>query len=75
MIIAIQGGFDITINNGTFKDSYTLESNHIGLFVPSKHWLELKNFKPNSIVLVFTSTHFEESDYIRDFEEFESITQ
>lgn len=69
-IVALSGSFDVDLNcNGTeFK--FTLNRSYYGLFVPEFTWRTLSNFSTNSLALVLASTVYEESDYIRDFNEF-----
>jgi dTDP-4-dehydrorhamnose 3,5-epimerase-like enzyme len=69
-IIALSGSFDVVIDDGREKRSFTLNRSYYGLYVPQGLWREMENFSTNSLALEFASTHFDEKDYIYDYEEF-----
>ena len=48
----------------------TLNKPDEGLLIPNGYWRELDNFSSGGICLVLASDVFEESDYIRNFDEF-----
>ncbi len=66
-IIALSGSLDIEINDGETTQRYHLNRSYYGLFVPSGLWRYMDNFSTNSVVLVVSSTNYDENDYIRDF--------
>jgi hypothetical protein len=47
-----------------------LNKPNIGLHIPTGIWRELENFSSGAVCLVLASDVFEESDYIRDYNEF-----
>lgn len=69
-IIALSGSFDVVLHNGLEELRFSLNRSYYGLYVPSKHWRTLENFSTNSLALIVTDKIYEESDYIRDFNEF-----
>lgn len=69
-IIALSGSFDVVIDDGNEKRSFTLNRSYYGLYVPQGLWREMENFSTNSLALEFASTHYDEADYIYDYEEF-----
>lgn len=69
-IIALSGSFDVVLHNGLEELRFSLNRSYYGLYVPSKHWRKLENFSTNSLALIVTDKIYEESDYIRDFNEF-----
>ena len=72
-IIALSGSFDVITHNGEEFEKFTLNRSFRGLYVPSMTWRELTNFSTNAVVLVLSSTSFDESDYIVDFEQFRAL--
>jgi len=72
-IVALSGSFDVIIHNGNNEQKYFLNRSYYGLYVPNMLWRSLENFSTNSLALVLSSTTYEESDYIRNFEYFNSI--
>lgn len=69
-IIALSGSFDVVLDNGIEKQTFSLNRSYYGLYVPKGMWRHMLNFSTNSLALVLASTKFDEKDYIRDYEEF-----
>lgn len=69
-IISLSGSVDVVIDNGEYKTIYVLNRSYFGLYVPPMHWRQMINFSTNSIVLVLSSSFYNENDYIRDYAEF-----
>ena len=69
-IIALSGSFDVVVDDGTQKKSFTLNRSYYGLYVPAGFWREIINFSTNSLALEFGSTHYDPNDYIRDYNVF-----
>ena len=69
-LIALSGSFDVVLNDGTEKQIITLNKPFEGLLINPGIWRELNNFSSGSVCLVIASAVFDESDYIREFEDF-----
>ena len=69
-IEALSGSFDVVLDNGIEKKTYTLNRSYYGLYVPKGIWREMTDFSTNSLALLLASTPYEASDYIRDYNEF-----
>ena len=69
-IVALSGSFDVVLDDGKEKKSFTLNRSYYGLYVPKGLWREMENFSTNSFALVLSSTHYDVNDYIRDYDEF-----
>jgi dTDP-4-dehydrorhamnose 3,5-epimerase-like enzyme len=69
-IIAASGSFDVVLEAGDERQHYFLNRSYRGLYVPLMTWRELENFSSGSVCLVLASELFEESDYIRDHDEY-----
>jgi len=70
-IIALSGSFDVMIDAGNGrKKRFSLNRSYFGLFIPKGTWRSLENFSTNSLALVLASTTFDETDYIRNYDEF-----
>lgn len=69
-IIALSGSFDVIIDDGREKKTYSLNRSYYGLYVPKGLWREMNNFSTNSLALVLASTPYKETDYIRDYNVF-----
>lgn len=71
LVIAASGSFDVTLDDGNVKRTFSLNRPYQGLLVVPGIWRELNNFSSGSVCLVLASMRYEEADYIRDYEEFE----
>lgn len=69
-IIALSGSFDIVVDDGKEKRTFTLNRSYYGLYVPAGLWREMENFSTNSLALEFGSMHYDPEDYIRDYDMF-----
>ena len=72
-VVALSGAFDVIVDDGHQKKSFTLNRSYYGLFIPAGLWREMGNFSTNSLALVFGSEHFSKEDYIRDYELFKTM--
>jgi len=69
-IVALSGSFDVAIDDGKEKKTYSLNRSYYGLYVPKMLWRTLENFSTNSLCLVIASEQYDENDYIIDYKEF-----
>ena len=69
-IISLSGSFDVILDDGQEKRTFTLNRSYYGLYIPKGMWRVLDNFSTNSVALVMASTCYDEDDYIRDYDEF-----
>jgi len=70
LIIALSGSFDVVVDNGQNKQTYSLNRSYYGLYLSKGIWRQMENFSTNSLALVLSSTHFDADDYIYDYEEY-----
>jgi dTDP-4-dehydrorhamnose 3,5-epimerase-like enzyme len=69
-IIALSGSFDVVVDDGKNKKVYSLNRSYYGLYIPNGLWRQMENFSTNSLAVVLSSTKYEESDYIRNYDLF-----
>ena len=70
LIVAASGSFDVTLDDGNVKRTFTLNRPYQGLLVVPGIWRDLNNFSAGSVCLVLASEKYDENDYIRHYEEF-----
>lgn len=70
LIVAASGSFDVTLDDGNVKRTFTLNRPYQGLLVVPGIWRDLNNFSAGSVCLVLASEKYNESDYIRDYNDF-----
>lgn len=69
-IVALSGSFNVVLDDGMEKKTFTLNRSYYGLYVPKGLWREMENFSTNSLALILSSTDYGANDYIRDYDEF-----
>ncbi len=69
-VISLSGSFDVMVDDGQNKKTFTLNRSYYGLYVPAGLWRTIANFSTNSLALEFGSEHYNENDYIRNYNEF-----
>jgi len=72
-IIALSGSFDLVVSDGDRSERFQLNRSYNGIYVPPMIWRKLDNFSTNSFCLVLASDAYDESGYLRNFEEFRAI--
>lgn len=71
LIVATSGSFEVLLDDGINKKIVRLYQPNYGLLVVPGIWRELFEFSSGSVCLVLASTEYDESDYIRDYPEFQ----
>lgn len=70
ILVCIHGSCKIRLDNGREKKVVALEKPYEGLYVANNMWREMFDFSPDAVLMVFASEIYDESDYIRDYDEF-----
>lgn len=74
LMVALAGSFDVVLDDGREARRFTLNRPHRALYVPAGIWRTLDNFSGGAVCLVLTSERYSEADYVRNYEEFKSLT-
>ncbi len=70
VIIALSGSFEVILDDGDSKKRIMLNKPNQGLYIPTNIWREIDNFSSGAICLVLASNNYDESEYIRDYNQF-----
>ena len=70
IIIALAGSFDVELDDGKNRKTFSLNRPYEGLYICPGIWRELKNFSSGSVCLVLASNLYSEDDYYRDYNQF-----
>lgn len=73
--VCISGSCEMLFDNGEVKETITMCSSSTGVFIPPMIWHEMFNFSEDCIFLVFSSDVYDESDYIRNYQDFLKVVQ
>lgn len=73
LIVAASGSFDVQLDDGKIKRTISLNRPNYGLYIKPGIWRELVNFSSGSVLLVLASECYLESDYLREYQEFQTF--
>ena len=68
--VAVSGSCDIILDDGKTQVSVSVDEPSRGLLIGPGVWRVMKNFTSACVLLVFADAHYDEADYIRDYNEF-----
>lgn len=71
VLIAIHGSVKILIKTPYEEDNIELNNPSEGLYIGPMIWREMYDFSNDAVLLVLASHEYDESDYIRDYGEYE----
>lgn len=69
-LIAASGSFEVFVDDGNAKRTIQLNRPFYGLHVPPGIWAAEQSFSSGSVCLVLASAPYDESDYIRNYEDY-----
>ncbi|MBA6420848.1 FdtA/QdtA family cupin domain-containing protein [Pseudomonas sp. 5Ae-yellow] len=69
-LIAVNGSCSVTLDDGNQKTTYSLNQPNKGLLQDALVWGAMHDFSPDCVLLVLASEHYDDADYIRDYEQF-----
>lgn len=70
IVIAISGSFNVHLENGVHRQTFSLSRPNQGLLIGPMTWREIDNFSGGAVCLVLASMLYDEADYIRDYNQF-----
>jgi hypothetical protein len=70
MLIAVSGSFTVNLDDGKKRRSFLLNHPYEGLIIPTGLWRTLDDFSSGAVCLALASQPYDESDYIRSYDDF-----
>ncbi|MBK2026286.1 FdtA/QdtA family cupin domain-containing protein [Francisella philomiragia] len=70
VLICVSGSCKILVDDGNSKEDILLDSPDIGLLISGLVWREMYGFSSDCVLMVLASELYDESDYIRDYDDF-----
>lgn len=68
--ICVRGSCVFVVDDGEKREEIKLDNPNQGLYIENLIWREIKNFTEDCILVVLASEHYDENDYIRDYDKF-----
>lgn len=75
VMVCLKGSCRVVLDNGSTKEQVILESPNKGLLIDNMLWHEMHDFSADCVLLVLANEHYDESDYIRDYDDFLKVTR
>lgn len=75
ILVCIHGSCKVKLDNGKETKVIPLERPYEGLYISNDIWREMYDFSPDAVLMVLASEIYDESDYIRDYDEFIKFVQ
>ena len=69
-LVAVNGSCKVTLDNGKEKETFDLNKPNLGLFQDALIWGTMHDFSSDCVLMVLADEHYDESDYIRDYDKF-----
>lgn len=70
--ICVAGKCRMVLDDGANREEVWLDCPTKGLVIEDMVWREMHDFSKDCVLLVLASQHYDESDYIRDYDDFQN---
>ena len=71
--VCVTGKCRMVLDDGHQREEVWLDSPTKGLLIGDLVWREMHDFSPDCVLLVLASEFYNESDYLRSYEEFKKV--
>ena len=75
IVVCVTGKCRMILDDSKVRQEIWLDSPTKGLLISDLVWREMHDFSQDCVLLVLASEHYDESDYIRDYEDFIKIAR
>lgn len=71
LAVCVSGKCRMILDDGKVKEEVWLDSPEKAIHIGSMIWREMHDFSSDCVLLVLASDYYDESDYIRDYKDFQ----
>lgn len=75
VVFALSGSFRLKVDDGVEKSEFWLRNPRQGVLIDRLIWREMDSFSQGTVCMVLASHPYDESDYIRDYDDFTSLAE
>ena len=68
--VCVAGSCTMLLDDGHTKEEVLMDSPNKGTLIEPLVWHEMRDFTEDCVLLLLASEHYDESDYIRDYDDF-----
>lgn len=74
VLVNVAGSSKVLVKDGLGNErEYVLDRAHSGIYIPNMIWKDMYDFSQDSILLVLASELYDNSEYIRDYDEYTRV--
>lgn len=71
VLINVSGKSKVRIKDGEGNEAiFCLNRPHTGIYLPKMIWKDMYDFSQDSVLIVLASEHYDNEEYIRDYDQF-----
>jgi dTDP-4-dehydrorhamnose 3,5-epimerase-like enzyme len=70
LAVCVKGSCTMVLDDGRSRRSIVLDRPNRGVTIGPMIWREMCDFSPDAVLMVLADQHYDEADYIRDYEMF-----
>lgn len=70
VLINVAGKSKVRITDGSEEFIVDLDKPMMGVYIPKMIWKDMYDFSEDSVLLVLASTHYDGTEYIRNYDEY-----
>lgn len=71
-LIAVKGSVHVVADDGTNREEFILDKPSLGIHLPPMTWGIQYRYSHDAVLMVCASHYYDDADYIRNYEEFQS---
>jgi hypothetical protein len=75
VVFALSGSFRMTVDDGRKRQEHYLRNPRKGIYMSRLVWREIDQFSQGAVCMVLASHAFDETDYLRDYDEFLAVVR
>ena len=75
VLINVAGTSKVRVMDGKEEVIVELNKPRMGLYIPNMLWKDMYDFSEDSVLFVLASEHFDESEYIRNYDDYVRMMQ
>ena len=73
--VCVSGSCVMDLDDGAARETFVLDRPDVALEIGPMIWREMSDFSPDAVLLVLASKHYDDSDYIRDYDVFVALAR
>lgn len=70
ILFCVHGSCKVLLDDGCTKETVLLNKPYEGLYIENDIWREMYDFSEDAVLMVLASEHYNEDDYIRNYDDF-----